>query len=118
MGKINLRKETHYKYKFNSVSNNTRNQHLARSAIKVRSAQGAKIFFTYFSKKRWVLFYYRGQKLGSRVNFLDVLKYPEYKNRIFRVSYIYIYIYIYRVVYENSQHRVFPDVVPLDTPAI
>jgi len=44
--------------------------------------------FTHFSKKRWVLFYYRGQKLGSRVNFLDVLKYPEYENRIFRVSYI------------------------------
>ena len=46
--------------------------------------------YTHFSKKRWVLFYYRGEKLGSRVNFLDVLKYPEYENRIFRVSYIYI----------------------------
>ena len=33
--------------------------------------------FTHFSKKKWALFYYRGQKLGSRVNFLDVLKYLE-----------------------------------------
>jgi len=46
--------------------------------------------FTHFLKKRWVLFYYRGQKLGSRVNFLHVLKYPEYENRIFWVSYIYV----------------------------
>jgi len=43
---------------------------------------------THFSKERWVLFYYWGHKLGSRVNFLDVLKYPECENRIFRVSYI------------------------------
>ena len=31
----------------------------------------------------------RGRKLGSRVNFLDVLKYPEYENRIFE---FHIYI--------------------------
>ena len=47
------------------------------------------LFFTHFSKKRWVLFYYWSQKLGSRVNFLDVLKYPEYENRTFRVLYTY-----------------------------
>ena len=37
-----------------------------------------------------VLFYYRGQNLGLRVDFLYVLKCPEYENRIFRVSYMYM----------------------------
>ena len=58
--------------------------------VKVCDFVDNSLAFTHFSKKRWVSFDYRGQKLGSRVNFLDVLKYPEYENRIFRVSYTYI----------------------------
>ena len=58
--------------------------------------------FTHFSKKRWVLLYYRGQKLGSRVNFLDVLKYPKYENRIFRVSCTYVQIFWLELVSQFS----------------
>ena len=52
-------------------------------------------FSTHFSKKRWVLFYYQGQKLGSRVNlnFLNVSKYPEYEKSRFPI-FIYMYVQI------------------------
>ena len=57
-----------------------------RKTLKIRA------FYPLIEEKVCIALLSGSEKLGSRVNFLDVLKYPEYENRTSRVSYIYVQI--------------------------